>query len=215
MSKRRATSSNDGASNNAEQNATNANNTIINLDDSDDEDDDAQFVATVRPSIATIDLCVSPSTSAAAAAAAAAGAAAKSAPAGEPLKTVSSDAGNTQYEKCKQLKLILQCKLYFAGAALAACSVTSGADAAAPTATLECPICLQTCIHPARLPCGHIFCFLCVKVCSAPSTHSPRQAGNICVCKSHSIEIFGQSSRNACAQHNARTHAASSRLRRC
>lgn len=30
---------------------------------------------------------------------------------------------------------------------------------------LECPVCLQTCIHPARLPCGHIFCFLCVKVC--------------------------------------------------
>ncbi|XP_026468487.1 E3 ubiquitin-protein ligase rnf146-like [Ctenocephalides felis] len=28
---------------------------------------------------------------------------------------------------------------------------------------LECPVCLQTCIHPARLPCGHIFCFLCVK----------------------------------------------------
>lgn len=28
---------------------------------------------------------------------------------------------------------------------------------------LECAICLQTCIHPARLPCGHIFCFLCVK----------------------------------------------------
>lgn len=28
---------------------------------------------------------------------------------------------------------------------------------------MECPICLQTCIHPARLPCGHIFCFLCVK----------------------------------------------------
>ncbi|XP_064545486.1 uncharacterized protein Rnf146 isoform X4 [Drosophila montana] len=145
MSKRRVTSSNDGASNNAEQNATNANNTIINLDDSDDEDDDTQFVGTVRPSIPTIDLCVSPSTSAAAAAAAGAGAgaasssnAAKSTPAGESLKT------NT-------------------GAALAACSVTSGADAAAPTATLECPICLQTCIHPARLPCGHIFCFLCVK----------------------------------------------------
>ncbi|KAI8117230.1 E3 ubiquitin-protein ligase RNF146-B [Lucilia cuprina] len=31
------------------------------------------------------------------------------------------------------------------------------------TNLLECPICLQTCIHPARLPCGHIFCFLCVK----------------------------------------------------
>ncbi|XP_055915204.1 E3 ubiquitin-protein ligase rnf146 isoform X2 [Eupeodes corollae] len=32
-----------------------------------------------------------------------------------------------------------------------------------PEAVIECPICLQTCIHPARLPCGHIFCFLCVK----------------------------------------------------
>ncbi|XP_064545484.1 E3 ubiquitin-protein ligase rnf146 isoform X2 [Drosophila montana] len=137
MSKRRVTSSNDGASNNAEQNATNANNTIINLDDSDDEDDDTQFVGTVRPSIPTIDLCVSPSTSAAAAAAAGAGAGAAS----------SSNAAKSTP----------------AGAALAACSVTSGADAAAPTATLECPICLQTCIHPARLPCGHIFCFLCVK----------------------------------------------------
>lgn len=29
---------------------------------------------------------------------------------------------------------------------------------------MECPVCLQTCIHPAKLPCGHIFCFLCVKV---------------------------------------------------
>ncbi|KAL1129291.1 hypothetical protein AAG570_013820, partial [Ranatra chinensis] len=28
---------------------------------------------------------------------------------------------------------------------------------------LECPVCLQSCIHPARLPCGHVFCFLCVK----------------------------------------------------
>lgn len=28
---------------------------------------------------------------------------------------------------------------------------------------MECPVCLQACIHPARLPCGHIFCFLCVK----------------------------------------------------
>ncbi|XP_067644161.1 uncharacterized protein wnd isoform X1 [Eurosta solidaginis] len=40
-------------------------------------------------------------------------------------------------------------------------------DVAAATGTsnttIECPICLQTCIHPARLPCGHIFCFLCVK----------------------------------------------------
>lgn len=27
----------------------------------------------------------------------------------------------------------------------------------------ECAVCLQTCVHPAQLPCGHIFCFLCVK----------------------------------------------------
>ena len=24
-------------------------------------------------------------------------------------------------------------------------------------------MCLQQCIHPAQLPCSHIFCFLCVK----------------------------------------------------
>lgn len=29
--------------------------------------------------------------------------------------------------------------------------------------SLECAVCLQTCIHPAQLPCGHIFCFLCIK----------------------------------------------------
>lgn len=29
---------------------------------------------------------------------------------------------------------------------------------------LECPVCLQICVHPSKLPCGHIFCFLCVKV---------------------------------------------------
>ncbi|GAB6029856.1 hypothetical protein CHUAL_005565 [Chamberlinius hualienensis] len=28
---------------------------------------------------------------------------------------------------------------------------------------LECPVCLQNCVHPVRLPCGHIFCFLCIK----------------------------------------------------
>lgn len=31
------------------------------------------------------------------------------------------------------------------------------------TAVMECPVCLQPCIHPARLPCGHVFCFLCLK----------------------------------------------------
>lgn len=28
---------------------------------------------------------------------------------------------------------------------------------------IECAVCLQTCIHPVKLPCSHIFCFLCVK----------------------------------------------------
>lgn len=29
--------------------------------------------------------------------------------------------------------------------------------------SMECAVCLQTCVHPAELPCGHIFCFLCIK----------------------------------------------------
>uniref|UniRef100_A0AAG5CW03 E3 ubiquitin-protein ligase n=1 Tax=Anopheles atroparvus TaxID=41427 RepID=A0AAG5CW03_ANOAO len=36
-------------------------------------------------------------------------------------------------------------------------------DATTADSKLECPVCLQTCVHPVRLPCGHIFCFLCVK----------------------------------------------------
>uniref|UniRef100_S4R4W7 E3 ubiquitin-protein ligase n=1 Tax=Petromyzon marinus TaxID=7757 RepID=S4R4W7_PETMA len=27
----------------------------------------------------------------------------------------------------------------------------------------DCAICLQPCVHPARLPCRHVFCFLCAK----------------------------------------------------
>lgn len=29
--------------------------------------------------------------------------------------------------------------------------------------SLECAVCLEKCVHPAQLPCGHIFCFLCIK----------------------------------------------------
>uniref|UniRef100_T1JPD1 E3 ubiquitin-protein ligase n=1 Tax=Strigamia maritima TaxID=126957 RepID=T1JPD1_STRMM len=29
--------------------------------------------------------------------------------------------------------------------------------------TLECAVCLQPCVHPVQLYCGHIFCYLCVK----------------------------------------------------
>lgn len=28
---------------------------------------------------------------------------------------------------------------------------------------LDCPVCIQRCVHPVKLPCGHIFCFLCMK----------------------------------------------------
>ena len=28
---------------------------------------------------------------------------------------------------------------------------------------IECAVCLQTCVHPVKLPCSHIFCYLCVK----------------------------------------------------
>lgn len=37
------------------------------------------------------------------------------------------------------------------------------ADEATPE-VMDCPICLQNSVHPCQLPCGHIFCFLCVKV---------------------------------------------------
>lgn len=28
---------------------------------------------------------------------------------------------------------------------------------------MECAVCLEKCVHPVRLPCGHVFCFLCMK----------------------------------------------------
>lgn len=36
--------------------------------------------------------------------------------------------------------------------------------------SLECAVCLQVCVHPVQLPCGHIFCFLCVKGIANQST---------------------------------------------
>lgn len=50
-------------------------------------------------------------------------------------------------------------------------SATSPCSAATPVP--ECAICLQSCVHPVRLPCTHIFCFLCVK---GASWHSKRCA---------------------------------------
>lgn len=34
----------------------------------------------------------------------------------------------------------------------------------------ECPVCLERCVQPFRLPCGHVFCFLCIKVTGCRST---------------------------------------------
>ncbi|XP_020816240.1 E3 ubiquitin-protein ligase rnf146 isoform X1 [Drosophila serrata] len=146
MSKQRATEHN--------------NNDVIDVDD-DDEDEDVQFVGIVRP-MTTIDLCLSPSTSAAAAAAAAGGTLAR-ASGGDPHQDPSSPAVTTPPGVVSA-----PTTPDAAGKSInvEAATTTSGEDSSLPLAAagaLECPICLQTCIHPARLPCGHIFCFLCVK----------------------------------------------------
>ena len=38
---------------------------------------------------------------------------------------------------------------------------------------IECSICLQICVHPARLECNHVFCFLCVKGAAAQNRRCP------------------------------------------
>lgn len=42
-----------------------------------------------------------------------------------------------------------------------------------PTVVPECAVCLQPCIHPARLPCSHIYCYLCVKGVANQSKRCP------------------------------------------
>ncbi|KAM9840615.1 E3 ubiquitin-protein ligase rnf146-like [Aulostomus maculatus] len=51
------------------------------------------------------------------------------------------------------------------------------------TTTPECAICLQNCVHPVRLPCCHIFCFLCVKGAS-------RQSKRCALCRQEIPEDF-------------------------
>ncbi|XP_017889226.1 E3 ubiquitin-protein ligase RNF146-like isoform X2 [Ceratina calcarata] len=41
------------------------------------------------------------------------------------------------------------------------------------TTILECAVCLQPCIYPARLPCNHIYCYLCVKGVANQSKRCP------------------------------------------
>jgi len=45
---------------------------------------------------------------------------------------------------------------------------------------LECPICLQSCVHPVELPCKHIFCFLCIKGVAMQGPH-----GRCAICRSN------------------------------
>lgn len=42
-------------------------------------------------------------------------------------------------------------------------SVERGDNGNTGSPVIECAVCLQTCIHPVKLPCSHIFCYLCVK----------------------------------------------------
>ncbi|XP_024889403.1 E3 ubiquitin-protein ligase rnf146-like [Temnothorax curvispinosus] len=42
-----------------------------------------------------------------------------------------------------------------------------------PTVVPECAVCLQPCIHPARLSCSHIYCYLCVKGVANQSMRCP------------------------------------------
>ncbi|KAK0092939.1 hypothetical protein PV326_000261 [Microctonus aethiopoides] len=46
-------------------------------------------------------------------------------------------------------------------------------DKQGSSSIMECAVCLQTCIHPARLPCSHIFCYLCVKGVANQSKKCP------------------------------------------
>ncbi|XP_074096496.1 ring finger protein 146 isoform X2 [Cotesia typhae] len=39
--------------------------------------------------------------------------------------------------------------------------------------SMECAVCLQTYVHPARLPCSHVFCYLCVKGVANQSKKCP------------------------------------------
>ncbi|XP_022231156.2 E3 ubiquitin-protein ligase RNF146-B isoform X1 [Drosophila obscura] len=110
------------------------NNSIVMADD---DDEDIQYMGTTVLPIVSIDLSGDmPSTSAAAAARDANGIVGAAPQTGASAKaTTNGEAGPP---------------------ALDGASSTGAA-------ALECAICLQTCIHPARLPCGHIFCFLCIK----------------------------------------------------
>ncbi|XP_044313937.1 uncharacterized protein LOC108047975 isoform X2 [Drosophila rhopaloa] len=138
--------------------SSNNNSDVITLGDV-DEDGDVIFVGIVRPTVTTVDLCLSPSTSAAAAAAARSGNGSADEPDAEPGlgSRATASASNPILPASSPEDAAKP------GTVDAATTISDGDSFSATAVALECPICLQTCIHPARLPCGHIFCFLCVK----------------------------------------------------
>lgn len=38
---------------------------------------------------------------------------------------------------------------------------------------IDCPVCLGTAVFPVRIPCGHVFCFLCVKGAARQAKRCP------------------------------------------
>ncbi|XP_071451869.1 E3 ubiquitin-protein ligase RNF146-B-like [Hetaerina americana] len=59
--------------------------------------------------------------------------------------------------------------------------VASSKDAVEDGSIPECAVCLQTCVHPSRLPCGHIFCFLCIK--GTVATAQPGSVRRCAICR--------------------------------
>ncbi|CAL8086725.1 unnamed protein product [Calicophoron daubneyi] len=49
------------------------------------------------------------------------------------------------------------------------------------TGDADCSICLQPFNHPVQLPCGHIFCFLCIKGCAFHKRRCPMCRGRFSV----------------------------------
>lgn len=39
--------------------------------------------------------------------------------------------------------------------------------------SIDCPICLGPAVFPVRIPCGHVFCFLCVKGAARQANKCP------------------------------------------
>lgn len=60
----------------------------------------------------------------------------------------------------------------------------------------QCPICLQKWVHPSKLPCGHIFCFLCVKVNFILATFFPTHFGHLI--NFHLISLLTITTKRAC-----------------